>query len=375
MSPRLSFWGLVAAAVLVGVFFFQFVAPFVLPLFMAGVLAILFRPLFHRLIAVCRGRRRIAAALTTIVVLLAFILPIGGGLYLAGSELVGLARSLQRDMDLDDAADWEREILDSLENFLSREQVRTLRRESSAIVRGVAENTYDQTRAVVRNVVSFVIGFAVMMLAVYFFLADGRRFLARTRTLLPIEDHDLQTLFEEFQSVCRSVVLATVVAAMVQAGLLAAGLTVIGVGAVWLFVGLTMILAMVPFVGAAGVYVPVAIWLFFQGRYAAAIGLLLYGGLIVSTVDNLVRAYLIRGKSYIHPLIVLVTVLGAVQEVGLWGVFIGPAVAAVLYALLKILHDRLEEGKASMHEMTQHPHEGDRLPSDAPPQKENLAPK
>lgn len=352
MSRRLSFWGLVAAAVLVGAFFFQFVAPFVLPLFMGGVLAILFRPLFHWLVPICRGRRRIAAALATLVVLLAFILPIGGGLYLAGRQLVGFAQELQRDLKLDDPADWEAALFERLGDFIPRDQLREIRRESSTVLRGVVENVYAQTQSFVKNLVAFTIGFAIMMLSVYYFLADGGRFLARAKALLPIEEGDLHTLFEEFQSVCRSVVLATVVAALVQAGLLAAALAAIGVEAVWLLAGLTMIFAMIPLVGAAGVYVPVAIWLFFQEQYAAAIGLALYGGLIVSTADNLVRAYLIRGKSYIHPLIVLVTVLGAVQEVGLWGVFIGPSVAAVLYALLKILHDRLESSEADLRKMS-----------------------
>lgn len=342
MSRKLSFWTLAAAALLVGVFFFQFVAPFLLPLLMALVLAILFRPLFHRLIEICGGRRRIAAGLTTLVVLLAFVLPLGGGLYFAGRQLATLARDLQGEISLDQPARWEAALFEFLEDYLPREQLQTIRAESSGVLRGAIENVYEQTQKFVRNLLTFAIGFAIMMLAVYYSLADGNRFLARTRMLLPIEEQDLQTLFEEFQSVCRSVVLAAVVAALVQTIALSAALVLLGIGGVWLLAVLTMIAALLPIVGPVLIYVPLAGWLAVQGRYAAAAGLALYGALIVSTVDNLIRAHLIRGKSYIHPLIVLVTVLGAVREVGLWGVFIGPAVAAVLYALVKLLHDRLE---------------------------------
>ena len=85
------------------------------------------------------------------------------------------------------------------------------------------------------------------------------------------------------------------------------------------------------------------IGLVLEQRYVAAIFLAIYGSIIVSGSDNLVKAYIIHGRSQMHPLVALVTVLGALQLVGLWGIFVGPISAAFFYALLNILHRRLVE--------------------------------
>jgi len=86
----------------------------------------------------------------------------------------------------------------------------------------------------------------------------------------------------------------------------------------------------------------VAIYLMSTGRVAAGLGLALFGAAIVATSDNLVRAYVIGSQSKLHPFVALVTVLGAIRLVGLWGIFIGPMVAAFFYAFLNITRSRVE---------------------------------
>jgi predicted PurR-regulated permease PerM len=101
-----------------------------------------------------------------------------------------------------------------------------------------------------------------------------------------------------------------------------------------------MLCSFIPFIGSAAVWGSVALWLLFEGRYAAAVGLVVYGSAVISTSDNLVRAHLIGNQASLHPLVSLVTVLGAIKLMGLWGVFVGPMVAAFFFALLKIVHER-----------------------------------
>lgn len=99
----------------------------------------------------------------------------------------------------------------------------------------------------------------------------------------------------------------------------------------------------------AAIWGSVALWLLVEGRYAAAIGLVAYGSAVISTSDNLVRAHVIGHQASLHPLVSLITVLGAVKLMGLWGVFVGPMVAAFFFALLTIVHERyIQQNDASV---------------------------
>jgi predicted PurR-regulated permease PerM len=243
---------------------------------------------------------------------------------------------------------WLRRLYQTVEPYIPPEEMRRLRESSMNFVGSIMSQVYEKTSALVTNMIQFAIGFAVMALALYYFFVDGPMLLRNMQALIPLENPDEEAVWEQFERVCRGVVLGTILAAFVQAVLLGAGLAVLGIERVWLLTGLTVLCALIPFVGAAGVYLPVSIYLAWRGDYGMAAGLTAYGALIVSTSDNLVRAYVIHGSSRLHPLAALVSVLGALSLVGLWGVFVGPIVAGIFYSMLTILQQkfrRLEEAR------------------------------
>lgn len=418
LSRRSSLIALLATVVVVGFFFFRVVQPFLFPLFFAAVLALLFRPVYDRVVSALGGRRRIASALTTVGILLMVLLPLAGALFLGGQELVQTGREIVRRVEAAEESELEErlselklllgdeqfaelrrrivagarpssarlqfeqpeaaELLRQLERRYSEEELQTAFKRSkllrwmarqpnpylAAFVRAVErtipsedlleieaasygfarsalEGLYGRTRNLIVDVIQFVIGFVIMVLALYYFLAEGPLMLRRAEQLLPLDLHDQETLFYQFETVCRSVVLATVVAAVVQGALAGIGFAVLGLERLWLLTIVTMFLSMVPFLGAAAVWIPVSLFLFAEGRVGAAIGMAVYGGAIVSTSDNLIKAYVIHGQANLHPLVVLIALLGALSVVGLWGIFLGPIVAAFFYSLLQILNQRL----------------------------------
>jgi predicted PurR-regulated permease PerM len=187
----------------------------------------------------------------------------------------------------------------------------------------------------------FVVGLAVMMLGVYYFLADHGKILGELERLSPLDPEDDRELCDSFVRVCRGVLLGNVLAAILQALLNGIGFTILRIETAWLLGFCTFFLSFVPFVGAGAVWSFVAIGLVLEQRYWSAGFLVAYGVLIVSSVDNLVRAFAIHGSAHIHPLVALVSILGAIQLLGLWGIVIGPVTAAFFYALLNILRKRL----------------------------------
>jgi predicted PurR-regulated permease PerM len=193
---------------------------------------------------------------------------------------------------------------------------------------------------------SFAIGLLVMVVALYYFLADGPAMVKTVMRLSPLDDRYEDQLLQQFDRVSRSVVLAVLVSAAVQGLLTGVGLYLAGFQSFFLLTLLAMLLAMVPFVGAAAVWVPASLWLFFHdGRVLAAVLLALYGALIVSMVDNVIKPLILHGGSNIHPLLALLSVLGGVQALGPIGIFVGPMVVAFLQTLLNMLHGELESMK------------------------------
>ncbi|MFG0334580.1 MAG: AI-2E family transporter [Maioricimonas sp. JB049] len=340
MSPKSSFWTLVLAVIAVGILFFQVIQPFIVPLLCAAVVAILIRPLYEHAVASLADRRRITAALFTFMFLVGVLLPIALGIYFAGRELMAAGEWLaEHDPEsvplVQSSINW-------FERRFPNDSLDDLRDSALESVKGMTGTVYDQSRAMVSNVVGFVVGLAVMAFALYYFLADGPSLLRAIQAVTPMETDDERTLIEEFGRVCRGVVLATLVCALVQATLAVIGFAIFGIPGVWLLGGVTLIFSMIPFIGAAGVWGPVAIWLAFDQQILSGVLLALYGALVISSADNLVRAYVIHSSAGLHPLVALVSVLGGLQFLGIWGIFAGPIIAAFFYALLKILHDRLQ---------------------------------
>jgi predicted PurR-regulated permease PerM len=191
---------------------------------------------------------------------------------------------------------------------------------------------------------AFVLACVLFVVALFFFLKDGLRMVRGWEELTPMDaDHD-RLIRHEFYKVCRGVVWATVVAALVQGLLFALGLFVIdfvfGVGfGAWVFplALVTVIFAMIPFLGAVMVWLPTAAVLFFRGDYGAALAVALYGGLFVSQIDTVIRIYVLKDTANLHPLLVFVCVFGGIRLFGILGIFVGPIVGAVLFALLRIL--------------------------------------
>ncbi len=198
------------------------------------------------------------------------------------------------------------------------------------------------TQAVAGFLGKFIVGLCILLVSLYYFLADGAAMVDGIMRLSPLDRRFAEQMLTEFDKVSRAVVLATLLSAVVQGILAGIGFFVAGIGAVFLLSLLTMVLAMVPFVGAAAVWGGCSLWLLlYEERTMAAALLALYGAGIVSTSDNVIKPLVLHGQSNIHPLLALLSVLGGVTTLGPIGIFVGPMVVAFLHALLTMLQAEL----------------------------------
>jgi predicted PurR-regulated permease PerM len=195
-------------------------------------------------------------------------------------------------------------------------------------------------------VFSLGFGLVIMIVAVYFFFADGPAMLRTVMRLSPLNDEYERELLDEFSRVSRAVVMATLLAAVTQGLLAGLGYWIAGAKLVFLLTVLTAVLALVPFVGAMSVWLPVSLWIMFvEERYLDGSLLAIWGMVAVSSADNLVKPMVLHGQSNLHPLLALLSVLGGVQALGPVGLLVGPMVVVFLQTSLGILHREVASGE------------------------------
>jgi len=177
----------------------------------------------------------------------------------------------------------------------------------------------------------------------FFFLAEGSKMLEALIRISPLEQQHVRELVTEFDRACRAIVSATLLSAVVQGLLAGIGFYFAGLrGSVALLMLLTMVLSLVPFTGAAAVWIPTSLYLYFyEGNLWAAIGLAVYGFCVISSSDNFIKPLVLSGQSNLHPLLALLSVLGGLQALGPIGILVGPMVVVFLQTLLKLLQREL----------------------------------
>ncbi len=182
-----------------------------------------------------------------------------------------------------------------------------------------------------------------MILSLYFFLVDGPAMVYAAMRLMPLDVRYEHQLLDEFDRVSRAVVLGTLSASAAQGLLAFPAFLLAGLPSVFLLTVMTMLLSLVPVVGAAAVWGGAAAWLYFyDDRLAAAIALIVWGTTVATVADYVVKPYVLHGHSNLHPLLALLSVLGGVETLGPIGIFVGPMVVAFLQALLNILRTEIE---------------------------------
>jgi len=187
--------------------------------------------------------------------------------------------------------------------------------------------------------VGTVLAFTVMLFILFFIIRDGRAIARLGATLVPLPAERRESLAERLSSVTRAVVRGTVLTSIVQGLLLGIGFALTGMPAPVVFGVLAAVLSVVPFGGTALVWVPALAALLIQGRYGQAVGILVVG-VVVSSVDNFLKPFLISDRSPLPTVAVFIGVLGGLAAFGLIGLFVGPVVLALVLALIEFAREQ-----------------------------------
>ncbi len=323
--------------VLVTLGFALVVWPYLGAIFWGVVLAIVFDPLQAWIVVKFRWRKT-AAALATLAIVVAgvgipaavvtaLVVRQGAALYAAiASGRIDLGASLQRAAG--SLPPWVFAALDTLGLG-----------DPAAIEAKLSASAVEASRFVATHLVrlgidsfGFSLSVAVMLYLLFFLLRDGRALAARIDSAIPLAGTDKKSLLATFVAMIRATVKGGVVMAAVQGtlgGLVLAGL---GIPAPLLWGVVFGITSMLPAIGAGLLWVPIALFFLLTGAYLKALLLTLFGSIVLTVVDNLLRPLLVGRATHLPGYLVLISTLGGVAGFGLNGVVIGPVAAAMFVA-------------------------------------------
>ena len=178
----------------------------------------------------------------------------------------------------------------------------------------------------------FLVGtlnFFILIYALFFFLLTGRTSGRKAIALIPMTTEDRELLAERAISTIRATVRGSFLIALVQGSLTGIGLAVAGVPGAIFWGAIATLLSIIPMIGPPLIWVPAAIWLFVSGEPIAAGGLAVWGAIVISTSDNILRPILVGKDAKMSDLMVLISTLGGLTLFGAVGIIIGPVIAAL----------------------------------------------
>ena len=311
--------------------FVAMIRMFLLTILLAAIFAAVARPLYLQVERGFGGRAGVASAFTIFLLLVLVITPLSLLTGAVASEAMRVAENVRPWIDariaqpslLDDAI----RRLPYFE-YIEPHRAEIMKRGAEA-VGAIGTFMANSASAATRGTVLFFFHFFILLYTMFFFLKDGPRMLHATMLYLPLEEGDKEQMLDRFTSVTRATLKGTVVIGVTQGSLAGLAFWVAGIDGVIFWTTLMIVLSIIPGIGAALVWVPAVILLLAQGAIAQGVGLALFCGLVVGTVDNVLRPRLVGRDTKMHDLLILFSTLGGLFFFGATGFIVGPILAAL----------------------------------------------
>ncbi len=326
--------------------FYRIVSPFFAPIAWAAVFVIIFFPLYEW---VCKKvkSRGLASALLCLFIIILIIGPITylfAALVNEAADAVTKVNAMYKSGQLDNilAVDIPgmEAIKEKLNQYYDLSQINLDELIKDSIDK-VTSIIFNQTSWLITNATKTVFYFILMIFTMYYFFKDGEAIIHKIKRLMPIPEEQVEITFAHLRDVVQATMYGGVVVALIQ-GLLGGILfAVVGIPSAVFWGAIMAFLSIIPFLGAFIIYVPAGIILLLGGAYIKGIIVIGVGVVVISQSDNVIRPYLISGRTAIHPLLLFFALLGGIAVFGLLGVVVGPLIAAVFVTLLRIFEFKL----------------------------------
>ncbi len=311
--------------------FFLF-RPFMVELIIAAVLVSVFYKLYEKLTKVFWNKKYLASFATCLILLLIILIPMSNLIVYASKKASVAYSSVESLLNNSDALHFS-----ILEKFgIDNEEYRSV---VNNFVGDITKNINDWlvsgATSVVKGTSKFIVSLILIVFTMFFFFVEGKEMAKKLILWSPLPNKYDFEIIHKFRSVSKTIMISVFVTALFQG--LIGGLGFFIVGWPFIFVFFIMaLLALIPYIGSAIFYIPASLYLILSGQVWQGIFILAWCWLVVSNIDELIRAYLIKDKAEVNPIFIIFSILGGVSIFGFWGVIIGPIIIALAITIFHI---------------------------------------
>lgn len=336
---------LLGFALIVAYVFYLIWQPFFIPISWAAIFGILFFPLNRKLQRTISSQG-VSALIMTLLVIVILVVPMTVLAILLVAEVVNTYDLIQ---------EWFRggvykqmlSVFDQpfFQNLLRRANevidVGSIDLYSivSSVMQRLSSFAVSQVSDIVQNFSRSLFSFILMIFTLFYLFKDGERIAGFLRSLIPLPPQRREQITSQFTEVITATVLGDLVVAALQGLLGGIAFWILGLPSPVFWGSLMAFLSILPVVGAPIVYLPAAGILLIQNQYVKGIVLLIWGSVVVSQIDNFLRPILISGRTKLHTLVLFFSILGGIYVFGFLGIIMGPVIASLLLAILRIYRE------------------------------------
>ena len=334
------FFGVITLLVLY--FSYLIIKPYLLDIFMALVLFFTAKPLYAALTRLLRGHKAPASALTCIILLLVILIPLFSLMGIIATQAVEFSSQVTKGMQSGDLWNWITAKIDAIKLYLIHlnlpvpkgdidlaQIVQTTVTKASAFV-------YTNAIGLIRGFTVFFFDLLLTLFIAFFMFLQGDDFIQAIKGLSPLDPVHNDEILRETEVTIKATLWGTVIVAVAQGALGGVGFWIFGLPqpAFW---GTVMIPAsVIPVVGSTIIWGPAAVYLLLTGKITAGVGLIIWGGVVVSVIDNILKPILMKGSSETPSIFILFSILGGLTYFGMIGFILGPLILSFLLSLLRI---------------------------------------
>jgi len=326
--------------------FVWLVNDFLLPIFWAAVLAILFAPVYRYALNYTKGKRALSAILTIILIILVVLIPVYFIGVLVAKEAIALYLALA-DGPAAEGFNLTDQIMQA-STVLERFGVNafSVQAKVASFLQGVSAQIANLALEAGRATASVIFSSLLTIYLLFFALRDGEKIVKRVVYALPLGDEKEKVLLQRFVVIVRAMFRGTFLIAIIQGILGMVLFTLVGLQSAILWAVVMTLFALIPAVGPAIVWLPVGILLLMVGSVWQGILVLVVGFVVISMLDNILRPILVGHRAGMPDALVLLSVLGGLALFGLAGIIIGPTITAFFLAMWQLFeHDYANELK------------------------------
>lgn len=326
---------------------FLIFAPFFKAIFWSAILAFSFYPIYDQIRKRFKTNETLASALVTIIIFLTVIPPVAILIVNATSQAIELYQSTVnyiRSGELQILIDKIRafSFIQRIEEHLVEWNILRTSLENWILnsTKAFGNFTANQVGTITKNTFFLVLNSLLMVILIFVFLKDGHKIYRFCYDAAPLEDRTKQSIFMHINETFAAVIRGQLFTSLIQSVLAGIVFSLLDIPLSILFAAATFITALIPVMGASGVWLPLSLYLFFHHHHQKALILFLFGVFVISLVDNILKPIIIGEKTKLPYLLLFFGILGGLKIYGLMGIFLAPAILSLFFVLIQIYQEK-----------------------------------